>query len=64
MRKIKLFLKILPIVGDFIQDILNKDVEKTPEWWIASVLDLLRTIATAIGAGYLITNLDSVEFNF
>jgi hypothetical protein len=47
MRTLRLIFKLLPVIGDFIQNVKETE-EKDADYWIATISDLVRTIITVL----------------
>ena len=47
MRTLRLIFKLLPVIGDFIQNVKETE-EKDSDYWIATISDLVRTIITVL----------------
>lgn len=54
MNKLKIIIKMLPIIGDFIH-LAKSEKQKDAEWWASTIADLVRSILTALTALNIIT---------
>lgn len=48
MKKWKIIIKLLPVLGDFIQEVTHNTKQKGVEYWTNVILDLIRTIVTIL----------------